>query len=68
MAVDKKMEKTRFNIIGIGEILWDVYENEKYLGGAPANFAFHCQQLGDRGIIASRVGTDELGQSVFVQD
>lgn len=59
------MEKTRFKIIGIGEILWDVYENEKYLGGAPANFAFHCQQLGDRGIIASRVGTDELGRSVI---
>jgi fructokinase len=59
------MEKTRFKIIGIGEILWDIYENEKYLGGAPANFAFHCQQLGDRGVIASRVGTDELGQSVI---
>ncbi|HEX9971635.1 MAG TPA: carbohydrate kinase [bacterium] len=59
------MEETRFNIIGVGEILWDIYENEKYLGGAPANFAYHCQQLGDRGIIASRVGDDDLGRSVI---
>ncbi|MCI0495452.1 PfkB family carbohydrate kinase, partial [candidate division KSB1 bacterium] len=59
------MEETRFTIIGIGEILWDIYENEKYLGGAPANFAYHCQQLGDRGIIVSRVGDDDLGRSVI---
>lgn len=59
------MENSRFNIIGIGEILWDIYENEKYLGGAPTNFAYHCQQLGDRGIVVSRVGDDELGRSII---
>ncbi len=58
------MKATKFNIIGIGEILWDIYEDEKYLGGAPANFAIHCQQLGDNGIIASRVGNDELGDEI----
>ena len=58
------MKPTKFNIIGIGEILWDIYEHEKYLGGAPANFAFHCQQLGDKGIIVSRVGNDELGSEI----
>ncbi|UCE06213.1 MAG: carbohydrate kinase [bacterium] len=59
-----KSEK-RFNIIGIGEILWDIYEDEKFLGGAPANFAIHCQQLGDNGIIVSRVGDDELGVEII---
>ena len=58
------MKPIKFNIIGIGEILWDIYEDEKYLGGAPANFAIHCQQLGDNGIIASRVGNDELGDEI----
>jgi fructokinase len=59
------MKANNFTIIGIGEILWDIYENEKYLGGAPANFAYHCKQLGDRGIIVSRVGDDDLGRSVI---
>lgn len=58
------MKSTQFNIIGIGEILWDIYENEKFLGGAPANFAIHCQQLGDKGTIVSRVGNDELGYAI----
>jgi len=58
------MNKTSFNIIGIGEILWDIYEDGKYLGGAPANFAIHCQQLGDRGIIVSRIGNDESGKAM----
>jgi len=58
------MMTNKFNIIGIGEILWDIYENEKYLGGAPANFAIHCQQLGDNGIVVSRVGKDELGDEI----
>jgi len=59
------MDSNRFKIVGLGEILWDIYEDEKFLGGAPANFAFHCQQLGDTGIIASRVGNDELGQELL---
>jgi fructokinase len=58
------MEPTKLNIIGIGEILWDIYEDEKYFGGAPANFAIHCQQLGDNGIVVSRVGDDELGDEI----
>ncbi len=59
------MSSKKFSIIGIGEILWDIYEDKKFLGGAPANFAIHCQQLGDTGIIASRVGDDKLGQEVI---
>jgi len=58
------MEPTKFNIIGIGEILWDIYADKKYLGGAPANFAIHCQQLGDNGIVVSRTGKDELGDEI----
>ena len=59
------MSSSQFNIVGIGEILWDLYESEKFLGGAPANFAIHCQQLGDNGIIVSRIGKDELGQEIL---
>ena len=58
------MNKNKFNIIGIGEILWDIYEDKKYLGGAPANFAIHCAQLGNNAIIVSRVGKDNSGQQI----
>jgi fructokinase len=34
----------------------------KQLGGAPANFAFHAAQLGNQGIIASRIGKDLVGE------
>jgi fructokinase len=49
-------------MIGLGEILWDLLPSGKVLGGAPANFAYMTSLLGDRGIVASRVGNDELGR------
>lgn len=52
-------------MIGLGEVLWDVYPDRKLLGGAPANFAFHARQLGHDGIIVSRVGRDPLGQEIL---
>src|SRR5215471_5103115 len=52
-------------IVGIGEILWDVYpDGRKVAGGAPFNFAFHCHQLGHPAVIVSRVGADELGREL----
>ncbi|RDE51273.1 MAG: carbohydrate kinase [Candidatus Accumulibacter meliphilus] len=50
-----------FTVAGIGELLWDVFPQHKRLGGAPANFAFHCYQLGAKAYPVSCVGTDELG-------
>lgn len=48
--------------IGLGEVLWDCFPDEERPGGAPANFAFHCEQLGFQGIVCSRVGNDDLGK------
>jgi len=49
-------------MIGLGEVLWDILPSGKVLGGAPANFAYMTNVLGDQGIVASRVGNDELGR------
>ena len=39
-------------IVGIGELLWDLYpDGRKVAGGAPFNFAFHCHQLGHPAVI-----------------
>lgn len=53
------------NIIGIGEILWDVFETGKTLGGAPANFAYHAAQAGANGIVISAVGNDAPGDEII---
>jgi fructokinase len=50
-------------IVGLGELLWDVFPNRKELGGAPANFAYMTSLLGDEGMVASRVGRDRLGNA-----
>ena len=49
-------------VVGLGELLWDVFPSGKQLGGAPANFAYISNLLGDRGVVASRVGQDDLGR------
>ena len=37
----------------------------KQLGGAPANFAYHAQALGGRGVVVSCIGDDELGKEIL---
>ncbi len=51
----------KFTTVGLGELLWDIFPDSRQLGGAPANFAYMTNLLGDEGIVASRVGNDELG-------
>ena len=50
-----------YTIIGLGELLWDLFPEKKQLGGAPANFAYMTSLLGDDAKIASRIGRDALG-------
>lgn len=54
-------------IVGLGEILWDVFPSGKVLGGAPANFAYHINQTGHEGYVISSIGKDDLGREIMVQ-
>ena len=54
-------------VAGIGEILWDVLDDNEELGGAPINFAYHINALGGHGIPVSTVGDDERGQRALVE-
>jgi len=49
-------------VVGLGEVLWDVFEDEARFGGAPANFASHAAALGARAFMVSAVGDDALGR------
>jgi fructokinase len=55
------MAPKTYTVIGLGELLWDLFPGKKQLGGAPANFSYMTHLLGDNGVIASRLGTDVLG-------
>lgn len=49
-------------IVGLGELLWDVFpDGSRRLGGAPANAAYHASALGDHGVLLTRVGADAAG-------
>ncbi|MDD5093547.1 MAG: carbohydrate kinase [Dehalococcoidia bacterium] len=52
-------------IIGIGELLWDMLPQGKQLGGAPANFAYHAQELGGKSMVVSCVGADDDGRQIL---
>lgn len=52
-------------VVGLGEILWDLFPDGPHFGGAPANFACHVAGLRGAEIdvfIAGSVGRDALGR------
>ena len=49
-------------VLCFGEILWDVFDTEKKIGGAPLNFAAHLVKNGVDAAIYSAVGNDALGK------
>jgi fructokinase len=59
------MLSKRHIVVGLGELLWDLFPSGKQLGGAPANFAYITSLLGDEGTPASRLGHDSLGTNVI---
>jgi len=52
-------------VLSFGEILWDIFKEEKHIGGAPLNFAAFVSLLGGEGYIASAVGDDMLGKETL---
>lgn len=48
-------------LLAFGEILFDVFGEERKIGGAPFNFAAHAVRAGAEAYLASAVGNDELG-------
>lgn len=54
-----------FDVIGLGEVLWDCFPDHRLPGGATSNVAFHAQQLGLSAAVATRVGVDPLGDELL---
>jgi fructokinase len=62
-------EQAPLTVVGIGEALFDCFDDRQVLGGAPVNLVVHAHQLlspeGGRALIVSRVGRDALGDNLI---
>ncbi|MBL1215517.1 MAG: hypothetical protein HND52_19275 [Ignavibacteriae bacterium] len=52
-------------ITSIGEILFDVYEGEKQIGGAPFNFIYHINKIAGNTNFITAIGDDEEGKEIL---
>jgi fructokinase len=48
-------------ILSLGEVLWDVFSEREFLGGAPLNFSAVAQRLGNSVALLTAVGKDVRG-------
>ncbi len=55
------------DVVLLGAVLWDVFDDRKLIGGAPFNVAAHATKLGIDAIFISAVGDDELGREALTQ-
>ncbi|MCC9070718.1 carbohydrate kinase [Flavobacterium sp. F-65] len=60
MNNDKKLK-----VVSYGEVLWDVFDNEKKIGGAPLNVALRMKALGCDVAMISCVGDDADGIAIM---
>ena len=68
MAAKRSPLSGPFVVVGIGELLWDMFpDGRRELGGAVANLVYHASLLGDRGVLASRVGRDAAGDDLVAR-
>ena len=52
-------------IMAIGEIIFDIFNGEAEIGGAPLNFCAHCAMLGAESALISAVGEDSLAEEAL---
>lgn len=56
--------KNKLSIVCFGEVLFDIFPNDKKIGGAPLNVALRLTSLGIKTQIISRIGKDEIGEEL----
>jgi len=57
--------KKSLKAVAYGEVLWDVFDQEKKIGGAPLNVALRMKTLGCDVAMISCVGNDENGVAIL---
>ncbi|MCK5821811.1 MAG: carbohydrate kinase [Bacteroidales bacterium] len=59
--------ESKYQMAGIGELLWDILPDGRKLGGSPMNVAYHCQAAGIKSAVVSAIGNDKLGSEILEQ-
>ena len=54
-----------FNVVAFGEVLWDLLPDKVIIGGAPFNFTYRINSLGNNAYIISSVGKDDYGEKAL---
>ena len=54
-------------ILVFGEILWDIFGEEGFIGGASLNFAAHSGAIGAQTALISAIGNDKLGEDTKIK-
>ncbi len=52
-------------VLSVGEVLWDVFPDREFLGGAPLNVCANLRRAGDEAVLLSAVGDDVRGHAVL---
>lgn len=52
-------------VLAFGEVLWDIYPDEKFIGGASLNFAAHFKKCGGEAFLVSAVGKDSMAEETL---
>lgn len=52
-------------VLVFGEVLFDVYPNDRFIGGASFNFSAHCARQGLEAYLLSAIGKDALGDDAL---
>ncbi len=50
-------------VLGVGEVLWDVFPQRELLGGAPLNFCANAVRLGHGAALITAVANDQRGRA-----
>lgn len=53
------------NVVCFGEVLWDVFPEQRVAGGAPMNVAIRLQSLGVPAAVISKIGNDKPGEELL---
>jgi fructokinase len=59
--------KKNIKAVAYGEVLWDVFDDQKKIGGAPLNVALRMKTLGCEVAVISCVGNDKDGEAIINQ-
>jgi len=54
-------------ILGIGEVVWDVFGDDEHLGGAPLHVCINAARLGHESAILTGLGRDDRGERALAE-